>query len=74
MAAGVVALEALGRAGSPDPDALWDAARALETTTFLGPFRVDALGRQTAHAPSIVRWEGRGPARRRVVVWRPGEP
>jgi ABC-type branched-subunit amino acid transport system substrate-binding protein len=71
LAAGVVAGEALALAGSAAPDALWDAARALETTTFLGPFRVDAEGRQVAHAPVIVRWEERAGRLERRVAWRP---
>ena len=71
LAAGVVAQQALALAGGSEPGALWDAARALRTTTFLGPFAVDAEGRQTAHSPSIVRWTGAGEDLRRVVVWRP---
>jgi ABC-type branched-subunit amino acid transport system substrate-binding protein len=71
LAAGIVAERALARAGSAAPDALWDAARALRTTTFLGPFAVDEEGRQTAHAPSIVRWDEVGGDLRRTVVWRP---
>ena len=71
LAAGVLAAQALALAGGSGPDALWDAARALRTTTFLGPFAVDAEGRQTAHSPSIVRWTGAGDDLRRVVVWRP---
>ena len=71
LAAGVVAQRALALAGGSGPDALWDAARALRTTTFLGPFAVDAEGRQTAHSPSIVRWTGARGDLRRVVVWRP---
>ena len=73
-AAGILALRALDAAGGGGPDALWDAARALRGATPLGPFAVDAGGRQTAHAPAIVRWDsaGGGPARR--VVWRPSVP
>ncbi|WP_217921686.1 ABC transporter substrate-binding protein [Miltoncostaea oceani] len=76
LAAGLVAEEAVARAGSTAPDALWDAARALRTHTLIGPFAVDDAGRQTAHAPVIVRWE-RGPGGpHRVVVPRAdtGEP
>ena len=71
LAAGILAGRALERAGSSDPDALWAAALGLRETTFLGPFAVDARGRQVAHAPAIVRWEAApgGPLRR--VVWRP---
>lgn len=74
LAAGILASRALERAGSADPDALWDAARSLRTATFLGPFAVDALGRQTAHAPAIVRWEASPGGPRRRVVWRPPAP
>ena len=42
--------------------------------TFLGPFAVDAQGRQTAHAPAIVRWEAAPGGPRRRVVWRPSAP
>jgi hypothetical protein len=72
LAAGIVAGEALARAGSTAPDALWDAARSLRTRTLIGPFAVDASGRQTAHAPAIVRWEAGPEGPRRVVAWRPG--
>lgn len=71
LAAALVAEEALAVAGSADPGALWDAARALRTRTLIGPFAVDAQGRQTAHAPALVRWvDGpRGPVRE--IAWRP---
>jgi ABC-type branched-subunit amino acid transport system substrate-binding protein len=72
LAAGLLAAQALELAGSARPDALWDAARAMRASTFLGPFAVDEQGRQVAHAPLIVRWEGRGGGLRREVVWRPG--
>jgi hypothetical protein len=70
-AAGMLAARALELAGGGGPDALWDAARAMRAGTPLGPFAVDGAGRQTAHAPAIVRWEpgAGGPGRR--VVWRP---
>jgi hypothetical protein len=71
LAAGIVAGEALALAGSSSPDALWDAARALGTSTFLGPFRVDEEGRQLAHAPVLVRWEERAGRLERRVAWRP---
>jgi ABC-type branched-subunit amino acid transport system substrate-binding protein len=71
LAAGLLAARALELAGSARPDDLWDAARSLRTSTFLGPFAVDDRGRQVAHAPLIVRWAGRGASRRREVVWRP---
>jgi hypothetical protein len=70
-AAGILAARALAAASAGGPDALWDAARAMRGATPLGPFAVDAEGRQTAHAPAIVRWEPGpgGPVRR--VAWRP---
>jgi branched-chain amino acid transport system substrate-binding protein len=71
LAAGIIAERAARLAGSADPDALWDAARSLRTETFLGPFAVDDEGRQTAHAPLIVIWQGRGAGLRRQVLWRP---
>ncbi len=71
LAAGLLAERAAQLAGTFAPDALWDAARALRTRTFLGPFAVDDEGRQTAHAPLIVVWRGRGAALRREVLWRP---
>ena len=71
LAAGLLAERVLTSTGSADPDAIWDAVRALRTSTFIGPFAVDAEGRQTAHRPGIVRWiaSPEGPARR--VIWRP---
>ncbi|MGD9694028.1 MAG: ABC transporter substrate-binding protein [Thermoleophilia bacterium] len=74
LAAGLIAERALRAAGSRDPDDLWDAARGLRTRTFLGPFAVDAEGRQTAHAPVVVRWRRDGEALVREVVWRPAAP
>lgn len=70
-AAGLLAERALRDAGTGDPRALWDAARRMRARTPLGPFAIDAEGRQLLHAPSIVRWEPgpAGPVRR--VVWRP---
>ena len=48
-------------AGSLDDAALLGAARALETTTFYGGFRLDPLtGRQVGHRVRLVQWrEGR---------------
>ena len=69
LAAGLLAERAAELAGSVAPDALWDAARALRTSTFLGPFAVDDEGRQTAHAPLIVVWRGQGATLRREVIW-----
>ena len=71
LAAALLAERALARAGSSDPDALWDAARALRATTHIGPFAVDDEGRQVGHAPCIVRWEPGAAGPHRVVIWRP---
>ncbi len=71
LAAALLAERAAELAGSVAPDALWDAARAMRTATFLGPFAVDETGRQTAHAPLIVVWRGRGAGLRRDPLWRP---
>ena len=73
-AAGMVAERALAAAGGGGPDALWDAARALRTTSPLGPFAIDAEGRQTAHAPAIVRWEDAAGGPRPAGAWRPPGP
>ena len=65
LAAGLLAERAAALAGSTAPGALWDAARAMRTETFLGPFAVDAEGRQTAHAPAdrrLARRRGRAAA------------
>ncbi len=46
-------------AGSFEPSALWAAATALETTTLLGAFGIDAVtGAQTKHVPVLLRWHG----------------
>jgi branched-chain amino acid transport system substrate-binding protein len=71
LAAGLLAERAAALAGSVRPDALWDAARAMRGSTFLGPYAVDREGRQTGHAPLVVAWRGRGAGLRREVVWRP---
>jgi branched-chain amino acid transport system substrate-binding protein len=71
LAAGLVAGEIVAAAGSLSPHAMWDAARGLRTTTFLGPFAVDEAGRQVAHAPSLVRWERRGTRLAREICWSP---
>jgi ABC-type branched-subunit amino acid transport system substrate-binding protein len=72
LAAGLVAEAALRAAGSADPDALWAAALALRTRTFLGPFALDAEGRQVAHAPCLVRWERERGRLVRRLAWAPG--
>jgi hypothetical protein len=73
VAAAALGCAALAAGGAAGPDALWDAARALRTRTHLGPFAVDAAGRQTALAPALVRWVAGpgGPERR--TVWRPDD-
>ena len=72
LAAGLVASQALARAGSADPGAMWHAARSLTTTTFLGPFAVDDAG-LSGRAPAGDRAMGGG-ARTgsgAASVWRP---
>lgn len=71
LAAGLVAGEILAMAGSSDPDALWDAALRLRTGTFLGPFEMDAAGRQVAQAPHLVRWSRIGGRLEREPIWAP---
>ena len=71
LATGLIAGQAIAAAGSSEPGAVWTAARSLRTTTFLGPFAVDADGRQLAHRPVIVRWVAEADGLRRRVVWRP---
>lgn len=71
LAAGLVAQEILVTAGSAEPDALWDAARRLRTSTFLGPFAIDDGGRQVAQAPHLVRWVRRDGHLTREPVWSP---
>ncbi|MDH3724643.1 MAG: ABC transporter substrate-binding protein [Thermoleophilia bacterium] len=70
-AAGQVAAAAMAAAGSRQPDAIWDAARALRMRTLIGPFRVDHVGRQRAHRPLLVEWLGTPVGPRRRVIWRP---
>jgi branched-chain amino acid transport system substrate-binding protein len=71
-AAGQVAQQAVAAAGSTSPAAVWDAVRALRTTTLLGDFALDEHGRQVGLTPLIVKWHDgpAGPVRR--VAWRDG--
>jgi hypothetical protein len=46
----------------------------MRTSTPLGPFAVDAEGRQTAHAPALVQWVHDSGGMIRRVVWRPPVP
>lgn len=57
LAAGLLAERAIIAAGSTEPDAMWNAARRMRTTTFFGPFAVDETGAQVAATPHLVRWE-----------------
>ncbi|MFN8123479.1 MAG: ABC transporter substrate-binding protein [Thermoleophilia bacterium] len=68
LAAGLLAQEALAAAGDATPGGLWDAARALRTSTFLGDFAVDAEGRQMAHRVRLVRWDDGPDGPRRTAV------
>jgi ABC-type branched-subunit amino acid transport system substrate-binding protein len=71
LAAGLLVDQAIEIAGSVDPDALWNAALAMQTTTFFGPYRVDATGAQTAAAGRLVRWEPSAGGLVRRQVWPP---
>jgi hypothetical protein len=71
LAGGLIAERALAAAGTTAPDALWAAARALRTVTFIGPFAVDETGRQVELAPFLVRWVQRAGAPARERAWAP---
>jgi branched-chain amino acid transport system substrate-binding protein len=66
FAIGLILMECRRRCGgSLDDAALLGAARALETTTFYGGFRLDPwTGRQVGHGIRLVRWQD---GRKRVV-------
>ncbi len=65
FAVGLILGECHRRAGSLASAALVDAARALETTTFFGGFRLDpSTGRQVGHRVRLVQWRG---GRKRVI-------
>jgi branched-chain amino acid transport system substrate-binding protein len=67
FAVGLILMECHRRCGaSLDDAALLDAARALETTTFYGGFRLEAgTGRQVGHQIRLVRWQD---GRKRVLA------
>jgi len=67
FAVGLILMECHRRCGgSLDDAALLGAARALETTTFYGGFRLDPrTGRQVGHRIRLVRWQD---GRKRVVA------
>ncbi len=73
IAAGLLVDHAIEIAGTTEPDALWSAALAMETSTFFGPFRVDANGAQTAASARLVRWEASSQGLVRRQVW-PSDP
>ncbi len=54
-ATAVLATHCVGLAGH-DPGALWETVAALDTTTLLGAFKIDATGAQVGHATVLVRW------------------
>jgi branched-chain amino acid transport system substrate-binding protein len=66
FAIGLILMECRRRCGgSLDEAALLGAARALETTTFYGGFRLDPwTGRQVGHRIRLVRWQD---GRKRVI-------
>jgi branched-chain amino acid transport system substrate-binding protein len=57
-AAGLIAAECVGRAGSLVQNALRQAAAALDLTTFYGRFRLDpTTGWQVGHEMVVVQWQ-----------------
>jgi branched-chain amino acid transport system substrate-binding protein len=64
----VIAARCLRDAGSADVAAVLAAARALDTTTLFGRFRLDpATGAQVGHQVVTVQWQDG----LRVAVWPP---
>lgn len=56
-AAAVLAIHCAHSAGSVDPQAIWQAATSLSTTTLYGAFEVDTqTGAQIEHTPVLLRW------------------
>lgn len=67
-AAGVVVQTCLEEAGSPDGQALRDAAGRLKFSTFYGDFEIDAkTGRQIGRESLLVQWQDG----RKVIIWPP---
>lgn len=65
-AGGLVAQRCLEVAQTLTPQALWQAANALDFTTFYGRFRIDPVsGRQVGHRMPVVQWQ----SGRKAVVW-----
>jgi hypothetical protein len=62
IASAVLAIHCARQVGSADPDALWPAAVALDTTTLFGAFKIDQVsGAQISHRTVAVRWAGTDP-------------
>lgn len=58
-AGAVVATRCAELAGSLDREALWEAAVALDTSTLVGGFKVDAsTGAQVKHTTVLLQWRG----------------
>jgi hypothetical protein len=69
IAAAVLAIHCARQVGSTDPDALWPAAGALDTTTLFGAFKIDQVsGAQISHRTVAVRWAGTDPIAIRAGV------
>ena len=67
-AAGVVVQRCMAEAGSPDSQALREAASALEFSTFYGRFKIDGkTGLQTGRETLLVQWQ----SGRKMIVWPP---
>jgi Periplasmic binding protein len=55
-AAAALSVHCARLAGATSADALWQAATDLRTSTLFGAFAVDAVGTQTAHRMTLLRW------------------
>ena len=57
--AGTLAAHCARLAGTTRPEALWQAASSLETSTLFGAFKIDpAIGAQTSHQTVLLQWTG----------------
>jgi len=58
-AAAVIAAHCARLAGTTRPQALWQAASSLNTSTLFGTFKIDpATGAQTSHPTVLLQWTG----------------
>lgn len=64
-AAGMLLSSAISRAGSFNREAIREALLAMDTTTLIGRYGVDATGLQVKHSPLIVQWQDGS----KEIVW-----